>query len=90
MIFTPEQPAKAKAAKSAEELLALAKENGMEMTEEESAKYFTEWHKEGELSDDELSRVSAAGEETLSSENNVKEEDKAKVALMCHPTTTFA
>ena len=36
MNFTPEQLEKAKQAKSAEELLALAKENGMELTEEES------------------------------------------------------
>ena len=35
MNFTPEQLTKAKAAKSVEELLALAKENGTELTEEE-------------------------------------------------------
>ena len=35
MKLTPEQLTKAKAAKSAEELLALAKENGIEMTEDE-------------------------------------------------------
>ena len=57
MIFTPEQIAKAKAAKSAEELLALAKENDIEMTEEEAKKHYAEWHKEGELSDDELDNV---------------------------------
>ena len=57
MKFTKEQIEKAKAAKSVEELLALAKENGMELTEEEAAKYFTEWHKEGELSDEELDNV---------------------------------
>ena len=58
MKLTKEQLEKAKAAKSVEELLALAKENGMELTEEEAAKYFAEWHKEGELSDDELENVS--------------------------------
>ena len=57
MNFTPEQLTKAKAAKSAEELLALAKENGIELTEEEAAKYFADLHKEGELSDDELDNV---------------------------------
>ena len=36
MNFTPEQITKAKAAKSAEELIALAKENGMELSEEEA------------------------------------------------------
>lgn len=58
MKFTVEQTKKAKTAKSVEELLALAKENGMELTEEEAAKYFAEWHKEGELSDEELDNVS--------------------------------
>lgn len=58
MSFTKEQLTKAKQAKSVEELLTLAKENGMELTEEEAAKHFAEWHKEGELSDDELNNVS--------------------------------
>lgn len=58
MNFTNEQLTEAKAAKSAKELLALAKENGIELTEEEAAKYFAEFHKEGELSDDELDNVS--------------------------------
>ena len=58
MNFTPEQITKAKAAKSVEELLAIAKENGMELTEDEAAKYFAEWHKEGELADEELNNVS--------------------------------
>ena len=49
---------KAKEAKSAEELLALAKENGMEMTEESAKAYFEQLHKSGVLSDDELSNVS--------------------------------
>ena len=58
MNFTPEQITKAKAAKSAEELIALAKENGMELSEEEAAKYFAELNKEGELADEELDNVS--------------------------------
>ena len=58
MNFTPEQITKAKAAKSAEELFALAKENGMEMTDDEAKKYFAELNKEGELADDELDNVS--------------------------------
>ena len=49
---------KAKEAKSAEELLTLAKENGMEMTEESAKAYFEQLHKSGELSDDELNNVS--------------------------------
>ena len=65
MSFTNEQILKAKAAKSAEELLALAKENGVELSEEEAAKYFTEWHKEGELSDDELDNVVGGCDDTV-------------------------
>ena len=48
---------KAKAAKSAEELLALAKAEKVELTEEEAAKAFAELHKMGELSDAELDNV---------------------------------
>ena len=58
MNFTPEQLKKAKTAKSVEELIALAKENGLELTEEEAKKYFAELHKEGELADEELDNVS--------------------------------
>ena len=58
MSFTNEQILKAKAAKSVEELLALAKENGVELSEDEAKKYFAEWHDEGELSDEELQNVS--------------------------------
>ena len=57
-MFTPEQYAKAKAAKSAEELLAYAKEVGYELTEEDAKKYFEQWQKEGELADEELENVS--------------------------------
>ena len=38
--FTPELIEKAKSAKSPEELFALAKENGVELTEESAAAYF--------------------------------------------------
>ena len=61
MEFSPEQLEKAKATKSAEELLALAKENDVELTENEAQKYFAEFHKEGPLADDELENVSGAG-----------------------------
>ena len=50
---------RAKAAKTAEELLTLAKENGIEMTAEEAQKIFAQLHSQsGELSDDELDNVS--------------------------------
>ena len=40
--LTPEMIEKAKAAKSAEDLLALAKENNVEMTADEAATYFAQ------------------------------------------------
>ena len=56
--LTPEMIEKAKAAKSAEELLALAKENGVEMTADEAATYFAQLNpKSGELDDDDLDAV---------------------------------
>lgn len=58
MEITNELLVKAKAAKSTEELIAIAKENGVELTEEEAAKYFAELHKDGELADNELDNVS--------------------------------
>ena len=42
--FTPELIEKAKSAKTPEELLALAKENGMELTEESAKAYFDRLH----------------------------------------------
>ena len=49
--------ARAKKAKSSEELMALAKENGEELTEESAKEYFELLNpKTGELSDDELGR----------------------------------
>ena len=60
--FTPEMIEKAKAAKSAEELLALAKDNGVEMTVEEATAYFSQLNpKSGELDDDELDSVAGGG-----------------------------
>ena len=60
--LTPELIEQAKAAGSAEELMALAKENDMELTEEEGNAYFAQLHgTSGELSDDELDNVSGGG-----------------------------
>ena len=51
--------AKAKEAKTPQELFALAKENGVELTEESAKAYFNKLHpKTGELSDSELDNVS--------------------------------
>lgn len=59
--LTPELIEKARRAKSPEELLALAGENGIEATEEEARDYFEQLNKSGELSDDELDNVSGGG-----------------------------
>ena len=56
--LTPEMIEKAKGVKSAEELLALAKENNIEMTPDEAATYFAQLNpKSGELNDDDLDNV---------------------------------
>ena len=56
--LTPEMIEKAKAAKSAEDLLALAKENNVEMTADEAKTYFAQLNpKSGELDDDDLDNV---------------------------------
>ena len=56
--FTPEMIEKAKAAKSAEELLEVAKAGGIEMTADEAATYFAQLNpKFGELDDDDLDNV---------------------------------
>ena len=61
MEFSKELLTKAKAAPSGEALFALARENGIPMTQEEADAYFTELHKTGELSDDELENVTGGG-----------------------------
>ena len=59
MELTKELVAKAKEAKTPEELMALAKENGIGLTEEETKAYFDRLNpKTGELSDSELDNVS--------------------------------
>ena len=53
---------KAKKAESKEELIAMAKENGTELTPESAEAYFKLLHpKTGEVSDDELENVSGGG-----------------------------
>ncbi|MDE6420342.1 MAG: hypothetical protein K2K87_07425 [Lachnospiraceae bacterium] len=60
-ISNEELIAKAREAKSAEELLALAKENDVELTEEGAEAYFEQMNKTGELEDDELDSVAGGG-----------------------------
>ena len=59
--YTPELIAKAKAAKSAEELFELAKANEMEITEEDAKLYFAQLNANGAVADDELDAVAGGG-----------------------------
>ena len=52
---------KAKTAKTAEELLAMARKKNIDMTEEEAAKVFAALQKNGELADEELDNVAGGG-----------------------------
>lgn len=59
--LTPELIEKARQAQSAEELLALINENGIECSEESANAYYEQIHKSGEMSDEELSSVAGGG-----------------------------
>ena len=86
MEISKELSEKAKTAKSAEELLQMAKAENIEMTAEEAAKYFAELHKTGELSDEELDNVAGGcgGEEIT--EPKYKEGDLVWISggFACH------
>ena len=61
-LFTAELVEKAKLAKSAAELITLAKENGTEITAEEAANYFAKLNKKsGDIDDEELENVAGGG-----------------------------
>ncbi|MGN1103610.1 MAG: Nif11-like leader peptide family RiPP precursor [Candidatus Coproplasma sp.] len=76
MELTNELLEKAKTAKSAEELLEMAKAEGVELSEEEAAKAYADLHKSGELSDDELDNVAGGCDDSPSSETeDSKKED---------------
>lgn len=57
MRFSKELLDKAKSAKSAEELIELAKAEGMELSADEAEKAFADLHRSGELADEELDSV---------------------------------
>ena len=60
--FTTQMIQKAKGAKSARELLELAKTEGIDLTDDESVTYFEQLNpKNGELRDDELTGISGGG-----------------------------
>ena len=57
MKYSKELIEKAKTAKTAEELLVMAKAENIELSAEEAEKAFAELNKTGELSDEELNNV---------------------------------
>jgi hypothetical protein len=59
--LTPELIEKAKTAKSAEELLELAKANNVEITEDMAKTYFAQLNANGSVSDEELDAVAGGG-----------------------------
>ena len=76
--LTPEMIEKAKSVNSAEELLALAKENNIKMTADEAKNYFAQLNpKSGELSDDDLDNV--AGGACAESNQPIKDGDTVRV-----------
>ena len=68
--ITPELIAKAKAAKTAEELLEIAKANNVELTEEQAQTYFAQLSAKGTVADDELDAVAGGGCITFSAKDN--------------------
>ena len=72
---------KAKSAKNAEELLELAKAEGVELTEEGAAEYFESLHKTGELADEELDNVSGGGCNSKYSPGGAQEREEDVVFL---------
>ena len=82
--LTPEMIEKAKAAKSAEELLEIAKANGVEMTADEATTYFAQLNpKSGELDDDDLDNVSGGACERTEQARDAKEAIKGMVCGNC-------
>ena len=72
-VFPPEMIAKAKAAKSAEELIEIANANNIELTDKEANTYFDQLNTNGAVSDDELD-VIAGGACGESEETDTNEE----------------
>ena len=89
--LTSEMIEKAKAVKSAEELLALAKENNVEMTADEAATYFAQLNPQsGELDDDALNGVAGGGcAENKQNKANEKEAIKSVTCPHCGKVGDF-
>ena len=78
----PEMIEKARTAKSAEELLELAKANNVEMTADEAKTYFAQLNpKSGELNDDDLDAVAGGG--CNDDERQRENEDKVIHTIVC-------
>ncbi len=89
MKLSPEQIEKARAAKTPEELLALAEEAGMDLRPEDVEACFTQLHPaQEELSDDELDDVSGGG---CGGSSNTNEDTgfTTKVCCGCYQTVQF-
>ena len=77
MNINAEMIKKAKTAKSADELLKIAKENGINLTFDEANTYFAQLNSTSdELSDDELVNVSGGCNDSSGKEDNDDYEDK--------------
>ena len=80
---------KAKKAKSAEELLEMAKAENIELTAVEAAKAFAELHKSGELLDDELDNVAGGCSDDPESEEPKKPVNKFNVGDRVYITPRY-
>ena len=72
--FTPELIAKAKEAKSAEELMEIAKAYGVELTAEEAKTYFEQLKANSAVSDDELDIVAGGSDGGCGNDEEEEEE----------------
>ena len=80
MNFNAEMIEKAKAAKSVEELLEIAKVNGVEMTADEASTYFAQLNpKSGELNDDDLDSVAGGACGSGNNSNAIRLGDKVNI-----------
>lgn len=81
--FTPELIAKAKAVSTVDELLAIAKENDIELTEDEAKIYFAQLNANGAVSDEELDLVAGGCGETYQDGDIVKFFDGTTCSCGC-------
>ena len=92
--LTPELIAKAKATKSAQELLELAKANNVDLTETEAKTYWAQLSANGTVSDEELDAVVGGGscpDNGEEEENTLSGGDRVKIPRCtgCGSTTGY-